>query len=84
MSTTSTVAILRNLRNLVGNVEFEKALASLNSEPAGADAPLVGKVKKERKPRKENPEMTLKRKRAMAALQAFSKTVRDELGSDIE
>ena len=68
----STVAILKNLRSLVGDEAFNAAVAELSGSSGGA-----GEVSK--KPRKQNnvdPEKSAKRKQDMGALQNFIKAQR--------
>lgn len=71
-SKMSTVAILKNLRSLVGDETFNAAVAELSGSSGGA-----GEVAK--KPRKQNnvdPEKSAKRKLDMGALQNFIKSER--------
>ena len=69
----STVAILKNLRSLVGDETFNAAVAELSGSSGGA-----GEVAA-KKPRKQNnvdPEKSAKRKQDMGALQNFIKSER--------
>ena len=68
----STVAILKNLRSLVGDEVFNAAVAELSGSSGGA-----GEVsKKARKQSAVDPEKSAKKKLDMGALQNFIKTQR--------
>jgi hypothetical protein len=69
----STVAILKNLRSLVGDEAFNAAVAELSGSSGGA-----GEVsaKKARKQSAVDPEKSAKKKADMGALQNFIKTQR--------
>ena len=69
----STVAILKNLRSLVGDETFNAAVAELSGSSGGA-----GEVsqKKARKQSAVDPEKSAKKKADMGALQNFIKTQR--------
>lgn len=82
MASNSTVNILRNVRNLVGEVAFNAALEALKAEPAGAPeltAVAEKRVKKEKKERKTDPAQTAKRQNLMASFQAYISKVRAEM-----
>ena len=70
----STVALLKNLRTLVGDAAFNEAVAELSGSVGGA-----GEVaKKPRKVSAVDPEKSAKRRAEMGALQNFIKKVRTE------
>jgi len=72
----STVAILKNLRSLVGDEAFNAAVAELSGSSGGAGEVASVAVKKERKQNKVDPEKSAKRKQDMGALQNFIKSER--------
>jgi len=69
----STVAILKNLRSLVGDETFNAAVAELSGSSGGAG---VVSAKKPRKQSAVDPEKSAKRKEDMGALQNFIKAQR--------
>ena len=74
----ATIEILRNLKSLVGEVEFNKAVAVVASNVV-VDAPAPAPTKK---PRKSDPVKKAKRSSDMAALQNYIGTIRKEMPDD--
>jgi len=72
----STVAIIRQLRTLVGKDAFDDAIATVMADTSSAPGEVS--VKKERKQNKVDPEKSAKRSADMGALQNFIKSVRSE------
>jgi hypothetical protein len=71
---STVVALLKNVRTLVGDAAFNEAVAELSGSVGGA-----GEVaKKPRKASAVDPEKSAKRRAEMGALQNFIKTVRAE------
>jgi len=70
----STVAIIRQLRTLVGKDAFDDAIATVMADTSSAPGEVS--VKKERKQSKVDPEKSAKRKQDMGALQNFIKSER--------
>jgi len=77
----ATIEILRNLKSLVGEVEFNKAVAVIASASAPAPNVVVDAVPA-KKPRKSDPVKSAKRSSDMAALQNYIGTIRKEMPDD--
>lgn len=71
----STVALLKNLRTLVGEAAFNEAVTELSGSPGGGAGEVA---KKPRKVSAVDPEKSAKRRAEMGALQNFIKKVRTE------
>lgn len=79
----STIEILRNLKSLVGEVEFNKAVTALSATALSASGPnVVVDAAPTKKPRKSDPVKSAKRSSDMAALQNYIGTIRKEMPED--
>ena len=72
---STVVALLKNVRTLVGDAAFNEAVAELSGSVGGAGEVAA---KKPRKASAVDPEKSAKRRAEMGALQNFIKTVRAE------
>jgi hypothetical protein len=78
---THALSVLRGLRALVGEVAFNVAVEAVRDDKDIATAPVVAEKKK--RTRNITDEQRAVITRNMAALQAFTKTVRTELGEEV-
>ncbi len=78
---THALSVLRGLRALVGEVAFNAAVEAVKDDKEIAVSGAVAEKKK--RTRNITDEQRAVITRNMAALQAFTKTVREELGADV-
>jgi hypothetical protein len=78
---THALSVLRGLRALVGEVAFNAAVEAVQNDKDIATSGAVAEKKK--RTRNITDEQRAVITRNMAALQAFTKTVRTELGADV-
>lgn len=83
---TNALSVLRGLRALVGEVAFNAAVEAVRSDkdiPVAAVAAATNVVEKKKRTRNITEEQRAVITQNMAALQAFTKAVRTELGEGV-
>lgn len=81
---TNALSVLRGLRALVGEVAFNAAVEAVRSDKDLPAAPVVAAPEKKKRTRNITDEQRAVITQNMAALQAFTKAVRAELGEGVD